>query len=80
MAKDDSGEISDELRSRVMREMGARGGANSRARLTQKRQNELSLKANSARWARVHADKKRADKSYVVPEKYREAVAEILKK
>lgn len=59
-------------------EMGKKGGANSR-KYQADGGRSLGQKAVGARWARVHAEKKRADKRYVVPEKYREAVAALLK-
>lgn len=64
--------------SDIAKALGAKGGANSRKNQPDGGRS-LGQKAAGSRWARFHAEKKRADKRYVVPEKYREAVAALLK-
>lgn len=48
--------ITEEMRLRVMREMGAKGGRNSRANLTDPEKEELARRAVNARWARYRRD------------------------
>lgn len=74
----------DDLISKWAAEMGRRGGQK-RVPKGAAMLSETELKAQGSRggmirWTRVHAEKKRADKRYIVPEKYREAVAALLKK
>jgi hypothetical protein len=48
--------LTEEQRADVMREMGARGGANSRKNLMPEERKRLAQKAVQARWARWRQD------------------------
>lgn len=49
-------QLTEAMRRRVMREMGAKGGRNSRANLTDEEKEDLARRAVTARWARWRRD------------------------